>query len=77
MSQLRPNKREVVVHNYHDHANDRIQDFSPTSKLVQAAMGLIGEPSPGAKPGQISFPMRLHVCLSRAEELGYAHIVSW
>jgi hypothetical protein len=52
----------IVVHNYHDHANDNIDAI----------------PVPVARGGvTTAFPQRLHELLDQIEADGFAHIISW
>ena len=65
--------RFKVQHDYHDHARELPPDGDASASEDAA------EPARSVPRGGVSvqFPAKLHVMLSRVEEEGLAHIVSW
>jgi hypothetical protein len=61
--------RFVVKHNYHDHSHD-------TSTLPDGDDGMPKRKGPRGGV-TVPFPTKLHLMLSRVEEEGLEHIVSW
>jgi hypothetical protein len=61
--------RFVVKHNYHDHSHD-------TSDLVDSADDMPKRKGPRGGV-TVPFPTKLHIMLSKVEEEGLDHIVSW
>lgn len=57
--------RHKVIHDYHDHA--------------EAVYQLDGDDARNANRGGVAvpFPIKLHVMLSKTEENGLSHIISW
>ena len=62
------NKR-IVEHNYHDHSRDEavVMDADDESSKRRGPRGGVTVP----------FPAKLHLMLSKVEEDGLDHIVSW
>mmetsp|Transcript_1004 Transcript_1004/g.1947 ORF Transcript_1004/g.1947 Transcript_1004/m.1947 type:complete len:444 (+) Transcript_1004:244-1575(+) len=58
------NDRHFVVHNYHDHANDKEEDEQADSTERRGGVS-------------ISFPIKLHTILDQVEADGLGHIISW
>jgi len=62
------NDRHFVVHNYHDHANDKETEENPPPE----------DPSQRRRGGvSIAFPIKLHTVLDQAEANGIDHVISW
>jgi hypothetical protein len=55
-------RKEAVVHNYHDHANE---------------FENVAEKTEGSHSGEESFPYKLHYMLTELEIDGMDNIVSW
>jgi len=63
-------KRKFVQHDYHDHANDREQDYRDRyddEYRAQRAKGGVTE----------TFPLKLHYMLETIDHKTFGHIVSW
>eukprot|EP00580_Thalassiosira_gravida_P016178 CAMPEP_0201657556 /NCGR_PEP_ID=MMETSP0494-20130426/764_1 /ASSEMBLY_ACC=CAM_ASM_000839 /TAXON_ID=420259 /ORGANISM="Thalassiosira gravida, Strain GMp14c1" /LENGTH=470 /DNA_ID=CAMNT_0048134421 /DNA_START=181 /DNA_END=1593 /DNA_ORIENTATION=- len=66
--------RHKVIHNYHDHAHVNF----PSDVDLGDAGGDDGDKRKGPRGGvTIPFPTKLHVMLSRVEDGGLSHVVSW
>ena len=83
-------KRHFVLHNYHDHSKDTLQDHvtslskhgleshADSNVSVEGADANTADKTDGRHGSvAISFPMKLHVMLSKAEEGGFENIVAW
>jgi hypothetical protein len=57
--------KQKIVHDYHDHS----QFIGPSEICIKSQSGAGGVFAP--------FPIKLHVMLSKVEESGMSHIVSW
>lgn len=66
-------ERHRVHHDYHDHALDTV------SPEVAADMQAYDKGNKGSSRGGVNvpFPTKLHVMLSKVEEDGLSHIISW
>jgi hypothetical protein len=62
--------RKNILHNYHDHAQVVEPDTDTDLQCGDERKGLRG----GVK---VPFPTKLHLMLSKVEESGLMHIVSW
>ena len=82
--------RHFVLHDYHDHSKDTIQEYlsthlerdtfegSPANDNANQADGTNSKKRRGPRGGvTVPFPTKLHVMLSKVEEDGLEHIVSW
>jgi hypothetical protein len=83
--------KHVVEHDYHDHANEKKEDYPellveskpPPKKGKPSTQGSDSEFGdeyrvPRAKGGvTVPFPFKLHCLLDTIEQDGYEHIVSW
>jgi len=58
------NERHFVVHNYHDHSHDGIEDFDWLQQQRKSGVA-------------VSFPLRLHEMLDQIESDGLADVISW
>ena len=62
--------RRKTLHNYHDHAQVTEPDNETDLQCGDEQKGPVG----GVK---VPFPTKLHLMLSKVEESGLRHIVSW
>ncbi len=62
--------RQTILHNYHDHAQVAEPDIETDLQCGDEHKGPIG----GVK---IPFPTKLHLMLSKVEDSGLRHVVSW
>ena len=85
---LIPLDRHFVYHNYHDHSKDKAsdcpilhsdEDMKDVSSDNNANGGSMNDNKrKGPRGGVIvPFPTKLHVMLTKVEEDGLGHIVSW
>jgi len=63
-------ERHKVIHNYHDHSHVSFADIVDMQGAADKPKG----PRGGVT---VPFPTKLHVMLSKVEENGLAHIISW
>lgn len=69
--------RGCVQHNYHDHANDPIYIESPASSSSLRSFGSVDSDESTRSAAVTRFPERLFEMLSKMDEDGTSHIVSW
>lgn len=63
-------ERHKVIHNYHDHSHVSFADIVDMQGAADKPKG----PRGGVT---VPFPTKLHVMLSKVEENGLSHIISW
>mmetsp|Transcript_29776 Transcript_29776/g.61902 ORF Transcript_29776/g.61902 Transcript_29776/m.61902 type:complete len:502 (-) Transcript_29776:310-1815(-) len=81
-SRVQSSDRHFVVHNYNDHSREKSSDYPMLHSDGDFTRSCEGGDDSSKRRGprggvSVPFPTKLHVMLSKVEEEGLGHVVSW